>query len=274
MDDTKHGLEKEITSLRDTLRALRGKAGCPWDREQTIDDISAYIIEEAYELLRAEKTGNWEEVEEELGDVLFLVVYMSELLSEKMETSLVDILRRVHRKIINRHPHVFGSTSASNSLESTSEWERIKRNEKRKPLPKGILANLPPKLMPLRKALAVQRKAAEVGFDWPDHTGILEKLEEEIEELRKALDSGERVQVKEEIGDLFFTVVNLARRLNVDPENVLEGTTAKFVDRFGRMEKSLDAEGKAIREMNIDELEKYWQKSKNPGRKCASEEQR
>jgi len=263
MERSDRTIEKELSALRRTLRTLRGPGGCPWDREQDLDDMISYLIEDSYELLQAEKTKNWREVEEELGDVFFILVFIHELLLEKRTTTLAAIVARAHKKIINRHPHVFGTTKAADSSESTAEWERIKRSEKRTRTRSGLLADVPAKLPPLRRAAAVQRKAAGVGFDWPDHTGILDKLHEEIGELTEAMRRGRRERIKDEIGDIVFTVVNLARALKVDPESALEGTTTKFIKRFGEVEKGARRRGKRLSSMSLDEMERLWQKSKS-----------
>ncbi|MDD4857884.1 MAG: nucleoside triphosphate pyrophosphohydrolase [Candidatus Krumholzibacteria bacterium] len=253
---------REIAALRKTLRTLRKPGGCPWDREQDLDDMISYLIEESYELLQAEKAKDSSAIEEELGDVFFILIFIHELMLERRSTPLSKIVSRVHRKIINRHPHVFGSTKAANSGESLAEWERIKRSEKRKRATSRVLEGVPDKLPPLRRAMAVQRKAAGVGFDWPDHGGILDKLQEEIGELKREIRRGKRARIKDEIGDILFTVVNLARRLKVDPESVLEGTTAKFITRFGEVERQAKHNGRDLSSMSLEEMEKLWQESK------------
>jgi tetrapyrrole methylase family protein/MazG family protein len=262
MDNTDRNIEREIESLRKTLRVLRGENGCPWDREQSMDDIISNLIDESYELLQAEKLKDWDEVEEELGDVLFLVIFAHELLLEKRMTPLSDIVSRVHRKIVNRHPHVFGQASARTSAESVAEWEKMKKAENSKRELSGILRHLPPGLHPLRRATTIQKKAAGVGFDWPDHHQILEKMREETEELERALQGGNRERIKGEIGDILFTIVNLARRLEVDPENALEITSAKFMKRFNEMERRAGEAGKTLDSMTIEEMEDLWQESK------------
>jgi MazG family protein len=262
MEPSDRALAREVAALRKTLRTLRAPGGCPWDREQTIDDMISYLIEESYELLQADKAKDARAVEEELGDVFFILVFIHELLLEKRRTSMAAIVARVHRKIISRHPHVFGAAKVTNSTESLAEWERIKRSEKGRRVSSGILADVPRKLPPLRRAAAVQRRAAGVGFDWPDHGGILDKLREETRELETELARGSRARIKNEIGDLLFTVVNLARYLGVDPESVLEGTTAKFVTRFNEVEKAARRRGKKLPGMSLDEMELLWQRAK------------
>ncbi len=268
MERSDRAIGKEIAALRKTLRTLRGPGGCPWDRERDIDDMISHLIEESYELLQAEKGKNWRHVEEELGDVFFILVFIHELLLEKRAAPLAAIVARVHEKIVKRHPHVFGNTEAANSSESLAEWERMKRSERRKRHASGVLSDIPAKLPPLRRAAAVQRRAAGVGFDWPDSAGILDKLREEIGELSVELRRGSRARIKDEVGDILFTVVNLARFLEVDPESVLEGATEKFVGRFGGVERRAKRSGKKLSSMSLDEMERLWQKSKakRPGR--------
>ncbi|MBN2185563.1 MAG: nucleoside triphosphate pyrophosphohydrolase [Candidatus Krumholzibacteriota bacterium] len=253
---------REIESLRSTLRKLRGKGGCPWDMEQSLDDVISYLIDEAYELLHAEKSGDPALLEEEFGDVFFLVIFIHELMLERKDSQLAELISRVHGKIISRHPHVFGSTKASSCRESIAEWERIKQSENKTDEKMPALSGIPAALPPLRKAFSIQKKAAGAGFDWPDHTGVIEKLYEEIEELKSAIDEGGKEMIKEEIGDLFFTIVNLARKLNVDSESAISASSEKFVKRFYLMEKKVRERGLSFQSMDLTELEAIWQESK------------
>jgi len=257
------GVEKEIIALRETLSKLRGKDGCPWDKEQEIDDIISYLIDESYELLQAEKSGEVDKLIEELGDVIFIIVFLHELLLEKRKVGLPSIISKVHKKIIKRHPHVFGKKKAKTSSESIESWEKIKREER-----KGkdtLLENIPLSgLPPIRKALAVQKETCKYGFDWPDAMEILEKLEEEISELKAELKKEDttRDNIKREIGDLFFTVINIARKLSIDPENAIELSTLKFIKRFTKMQKESKEAGKNLSDMSLDEQEKLWARAK------------
>lgn len=257
-------LGSEIENLRTTLRTLRGENGCPWDRARTAGDMISNLIDEAYELLQAEAAGDFEHVEEELGDVLFLVVFIHELLLERRHTSLSSIVGDVHRKIIARHPHVFGDTSASDEAQSQAEWDRMKREERSS---RGIgeatiLSSVPAGLPPLRRALAVQRKAAAAGFDWPDHRGVIEKLGEEAVELSAAIDAGEDDHVREEIGDLLFTVVNVARYLDIDSESALERSTEKFIRRFDEIEQKAAESGTPLPTLTLEQMESLWRRAK------------
>jgi MazG family protein len=255
-------LSSEISALRMTLRRLRGPGGCPWDRARTLDEMISFLIDEAYELLHAERSGEDEHIEEELGDVLFLVVFIHELMLLRRKTTLSDIVAGAHRKIVRRHPHVFGDASAENETQSLAEWERIKTAERGRGSADSLLSGVPDGLPPLRRAFAIQKKAAGAGFDWSGYEGVLEKLQEETEELRAAAESGERMQIREEIGDLLFTVVNLARTLNVDCESSLEMTSDKFTKRYSKMEKMAAGLGRDLGSMTLEEMEKLWQASK------------
>jgi MazG family protein len=255
-------LEAAVESLRNTMRVLRGPDGCPWDREQSMDDIITYLIEESYELLQAERSGDWDEVAGELGDVFLMVVFIHELLIEQRPVPFSEIVERVHRKIVSRHPHVFGQTKASNTEESIAEWERIKESERKQTGEPRLLDDVPDHLPPLRKATSIQRKVASVGFDWPDARGVIDKLHEEIGELEVELEEGDRERVTGEIGDLLFTVVNLARRLGIPPESALETSSSKFVRRFNRLEQEIRDSGGELDKTPLDELERLWQASK------------
>lgn len=262
MNDRDTRLAEEIASLRETLRVLRGPDGCPWDRDQSIDNIITYLIEEAYELLQAERSGDWDEVASELGDVLFLVVFVHELLLEQNQTALSDITRRVHDKIINRHPHVFGDTRAADKKESIAQWERIKRGERTEHAQTRLLGDVAGHLPPIRRAIAIQRRVAAIGFDWPDTAGIVEKIREEIAELELEMKTENTDKIKEEIGDLLFTIVNLARRVNVSPESALETCSTKFVRRFNELEDSIKQAGGTLEAATLEEMERLWQRSK------------
>ena len=253
---------RSIERLRSTLRVLRGEDGCPWDRERSIEEIISYMIDEAYELLQAERSGNAADVEEELGDVFFLVVFVHELMLEQRGAPLADIIDRAHEKIIKRHPHVFGGERAADSVESTASWERIKKTEKPTAPGESLLESIPKGLPPVRRAFALQKKAAGAGFDWPHFTGVIDKMHEETGELREAAGSGNREAVKDEVGDILFTAVNLARVLDVDPESALEGTSRKFETRFKTMENLIRRDGISFESLTIEQLESYWQASK------------
>jgi MazG family protein len=256
-------LEEAIESLRKTMRVLRGPDGCPWDREQSMDDIIAYLIEEAYELLQAERSGNWDEVAGELGDVFLMVLFIHELLAEKQAVPFSEIVERVHRKVVSRHPHVFGGTKAEDKTASVAEWERIKKGEREQTGESRLLDDIPDHLPPLLKATSIQRKVGTVGFDWPDTRGVIEKLREEVKELEAELEGGDREALTTEIGDLIFTAINLARRLGIPPESALETSSMKFVRRFNELEGEIRDRGGRLDQTPLEELERLWQKSKS-----------
>lgn len=261
-NDKERRLATEIAGLRKTLRTLRGEGGCPWDRERTLDDIVSNLVEETYELLHAERAGDLDGVREELGDVVFLVVFAHELLLERVDVPLADIVAAVHRKIVSRHPHVFGDERAETPAESQAAWDRAKRRERAVRSTGGILDGIPYDLPPIRRADVVQRRSTAVGFDWPDIAGIVDKVREESDELLEAVDSGDREHVKSEIGDLLFTVIHLAGRLDVDPDSALATTTAKYTRRFSEMEREAGERGLDLESMDIDEMERLWQAAK------------
>ncbi len=255
-----NSIESEIIKLQETLKILRSEDGCPWDRAQTIEDLASHLIDEAYELLSSVRKKDWPEAEEELGDIAYLLIFIHLLYLGKNNTPLWRIISKANQKIVRRHPHVFGNASAENTTESLIEWEKAKRKEKPN---LSVMSGIPDGLPALRYAMAVSRKAVNVGFEWTDHAGIIDKLNEEIEELEEAVDRGDISHIREEIGDIFFTVVNLARKLGVDPEQAASETTRKFIRRFRLMESLARSEHRDLVEMDIEELERLWMKSKD-----------
>jgi len=249
-------------NLEDLIRLvhfLRAENGCPWDRERNTKDMSGALIEEAYELQWACQKDSVEETKDELADVFYLCCYITALLQEdEPGLSIDDLADHVYEKIERRHPHVFGDKKAKDIGESIDRWNDVKRSEKERSLETGVLEDLQGNLPPLRLAEEMQRRAAEVGFDWPDVQGIMEKLREEVEEVSRCTADGTRAEIIDEIGDLLFTVVNLARFLDVDSEQALSGTNAKFLRRFRKMEMLVARDGKKISSLNIDELDAYW----------------
>jgi MazG family protein len=283
------------------MHRLRAPGGCPWDREQTFDSITKYTVEETYEVLEAIAERDWEELPGELGDLLLQVLFYAEMAGEDGHFSIDTVLETLSAKLVRRHPHVFGDVEAATSGEVLKNWEAIKAQERaQKAAPsandaaaKGVaeddgwrpLLDSVGKAMPgLLEAMKLSKKAAHVGFDWPSVDGIFDKLHEESDELRREVervpapgpnaagrdsntqsvkipaDLQERLQ--DEVGDLLFTVVNMARYLAVDPELALRHTNRKFRQRFGHMEARLRAEGKALGEASLDEMEARWQAAK------------
>jgi len=253
----------ELKRLFDLIAHLRGENGCPWDREQKIDDILSDLIEEAYELEWACRQHP-KELFEETGDVLFLLCFAIAVKRETdPEFTIERLARHAHDKIYNRHPHVFGDAKAETADESLVHWERIKAQERERKVPNGdlfdgVAGNLPP----VRLAEKIQERAASVGFDWDDHSGIVEKLREEIDELEVSLKKNNRDEIKEELGDLLFSVINMTRFLNIDASSALNATTTKFVNRYRAMEKMIRADGKRLADMTLPQMDVYWDRAK------------
>jgi MazG family protein len=274
---------------------LRGPCGCPWDREQTFDSIKPYTLEETYEVLEAIDNRDWDELRGELGDLLLQVLFYSQMAQEEKQFSIDDVLDRLSNKLINRHPHVFGNVSAETSADVLRNWEALKAEEKKKRLeagggksakaenPDSVLAGVSSAMPALLEAHKLSSRAAHVGFDWPELGGLFEKLEEESAELKDELKdlpspmrpakgiagSGKpqvpeelRHRLEEEVGDLFFVLVNIARYLSLDPESSLKKTNRKFKRRFQWMEEQLRAKGRTPQQATMDELESLWQQAK------------
>ena len=249
--------------LLDVMARLRGPDGCPWDREQTRTSLKPYLIEEAYEVLEAIAVGNPAELQEELGDLLFQVVFLARLAEEVGEFAMPDLLRRLIDKMVSRHPHVFGDASVATPKEALAQWEAIKRREaERTGHPRSVVDGVPRSLPSLLRAERVQAKAARVHFDWPDARSAWAKVEEEIREAAAALASGEVERVQEELGDALFSLVNVARLSSIDAEEALQDAIEKFRRRFAEMEAGLIAQGKSVGAVPQDEMERSWESAK------------
>jgi nucleoside triphosphate diphosphatase len=280
------------------MARLRAPGGCPWDREQTFDSIKPYTLEEAYEVLEAIDNRDWDELTGELGDLLLQVLFYSEMAQEAGHFSIDDVLERLTSKLVDRHPHVFGDVKAETSADVLRNWEALKAEEKKKRLEAGggkktkeaqpsesVLAGVSSAIPSLLEAFKLSSRAAHVGFEWPNIEGLFEKLEEEIAELRSELQTypapgprppnrsvaganGSRVpeelksRMEDEVGDLLFTAVNIARYLQLDPESALRKTNRKFKRRFQQVEAEVRSHGRKLDEVTLEELESLWQKSK------------
>ncbi|NPV53752.1 MAG: nucleoside triphosphate pyrophosphohydrolase [Firmicutes bacterium] len=256
-------MDYSLERLVEIVAELRGEHGCPWDKAQTHESIKANLVEEAYEVVDAIDAGDAAELCEELGDVLLHVVFHSQIARENGEFDMSDVLRAIIDKMIRRHPHVFGDENVDGEKEVLRNWERIKQEEKDRP---SIFAGIPRALPSLMKAYKIQDKAARVGFDWESVDGAWGKIHEELQELHTAVeDSGDRMRIAEEVGDLLFAVVNVARHLNIDPELALKGATDKFLARFKYIEARAEEIGKPVEEMSLAEMDLLWEESKHPG---------
>ena len=259
-------MARNIDRLIDVMARLRDpNGGCPWDLEQTYSTIAPHTIEEAYEVADAIEKGDMTALREELGDLLFQVVYYSQMAREENLFDFDEVAGVIADKMIRRHPHVFGADEVNSADLQISRWEDHKAAEEgRAPSAlEGVIAGLPA----LTRALKLQNRAARVGFDWTDARDILDKIEEEIRELRQEMDGGSAPErVADEMGDLLFALVNLARRLKVEPESALRGTNAKFERRFHRIEALLAEQGRTPKDATLDEMEAFWQQAKREER--------
>jgi tetrapyrrole methylase family protein/MazG family protein len=245
--------------LVEIMSRLRGPEGCPWDREQTRVSLKPYLLEEAYEVLEAIEAGAPAAIEEELGDLLFQVVFHAQVALERSEFTMSTVLQRLIDKMVERHPHVFGNARASTSGEVLVQWEAIKQREAaRKGHRRSVIDGIPRALPSLLRAQRLQSKAARVNFDWPDAAAAWSKVEEEIEEARVALAAGDRARLEDELGDVLFSVVNVARLSSIDAEEAMRGAIEKFRRRFTEMEDDLSARGKSVGSVTQEELEQTW----------------
>ena len=252
-----------LDRLRRLVARLRGPDGCPWDRKQTLVDLRAYLVEEVHEAAATIDDDDLPALGEELGDVLFLVVFASELLRERGGVDIARLAAAAEAKIVSRHPHVFGDEKAHDAAEVRKVWGRRKRAER--DASASALGGVPASLPALIQSYRMTQKAADVGFDWPRVEGVLEKIDEEVGEVREALASSEpdrQDRLRAEIGDLLFTAANLARHLEIDPDAALAGANRRFRDRFRRMEAALAANGGAMEELSLDELDALWERAK------------
>jgi MazG family protein len=251
----------QLARLRAIMHRLRAPGGCPWDAEQTHQSLIPNLIEEAYETVDAIERSDFPHLQEELGDLLLQVIFHSELAEEAGRFNLDDVARGIADKLVRRHPHVFSQSTASTSDAVLKQWDEIKRAEKgdgEKPYLHGVGKGLPA----LLRATKLQKKASKVGFDWPVTAGVISKIREELLELPSALDAQDADAVTEELGDLMFSVVNLARFQKLDPEVVLHAANRKFENRFGAMEKILKQQGLDLESSSLHQMEDAWQQAK------------
>jgi MazG family protein len=252
-------LALNFAKLCDIVAKLRAPGGCPWDREQTHESLLPALIEEAYEVAAAVRANDTANFREELGDLLLLIVMHAEIARESERFGINGVLKDVTEKLIRRHPHVFGTSDARDSGAVLKQWESIKRSEK---AGKNYLDDLPAALPALVRAQKAQSKVARVNFDWTEPGDVIEKVEEEIQELKHAIRKQDRKSIEEELGDLLFAVVNLARKCKLGAESALQAATDKFVARFNRLENELNARGKKLGDVDLAELDAIWEEIK------------
>ncbi len=252
-------LQQEFLRLVNIMDELREK--CPWDKKQTIESLRHLTIEETYELADAISENDWKGIKEELGDLMLHIVFYSKIGSENNQFTLEEVINGVCEKLITRHPHIYGDVKVENEDDVKQNWEKIKLKEGKK----SVLGGVPKTLPSMVKAIRLQEKSQQVGFEWENTNQVWKKVEEELHELKEAVDSGNQQEIASEMGDVFFSLVNLARFLKVDAENALELTNKKFIYRFTKMEEEAAKENRFLHDMNLDEMDQLWNKIKNQG---------
>lgn len=255
--------QNPFETLIELIEILRGDNGCPWDKKQTPKSIAVYLIEEIFELFDAIAADNPEEICEELGDVLFQIFFIARLYQEKGLFSIKDVARLNAEKMIRRHPHVFGKENAQTTETIRERWHEIKMKEKKRAPDTSILDTVPARLPALMRAYRISERAARIGFDWPDLSGVLQKVEEEWSELKSVLTKNDKDQTALEFGDLLFTLMNVARFVRVHPEMALAASTQKFVRRFKIIEKVASEKGRKLNSLTLEELDVLWEAAKS-----------
>jgi tetrapyrrole methylase family protein/MazG family protein len=259
---------KSIDRLLEIMARLRSPRGCPWDREQTHRSIKQNLIEECYEVVDAIETGDDHELCEELGDLLLQVVFHAQMAREKRQFNFDDVAHAIAEKLVRRHPHVFGRNKLKTADQVLTQWHEIKKTEarsKKSGSRKSVLDGVPKHLPALMKAQEIQKKAARVGFDWKNLDDVLAKVEEELGELKRAMRRKKRAEIQDELGDLLFAVVNLARFQKLDAEDALNQTTRKFRRRFDQIEREVARRGKQLKDCSLEELDAIWDQAKQKG---------
>ncbi len=242
------------------MSALRGKKGCPWDKEQTADSLKPFIVEEAYEVLEAIDENNPDAVKEELGDLLFQIVFQCQIAKENGQFEMSDVIEKISAKMIARHPHVFGDADYKTPEEVLVHWEAQKKREGKQR--ESLLDGVPKTLPSLLRAHRVQDRASRVGFDWERVEDVLKKLEEELDEFRYALKKKNQREIEDELGDIFFVLVNISRFVGINPEDALRKTISKFISRFRYIEMSAADRGISLSEMTLQEMDALWEEAK------------
>jgi tetrapyrrole methylase family protein/MazG family protein len=254
-----------IQRLLGIMDKLRDPGGCPWDREQTLRTLTPYLLEEAHEVIEAIESGDARHHREELGDLLFQVVFQARIAREEGQFDFADVCDAISDKLTRRHPHVFGDVSVSGSKEVIKNWEKIKAEERKEKgdAPRSAIGGVPVALPALVRAERLTEKAAAVGFDWPDAKSVVAKMHEELGELQQAMEGKDPQQIEDELGDLLFSIANLGRWIKVHPEEALRGTLRRFESRFHYIEAELAKRGKSPRESTLEEMDSLWNEAKN-----------
>src|SRR5438105_15801848 len=253
--------KRSFDELVQLMTALRSESGCPWDRKQTFASLKPFIVEEAYEVVERMDRDDRRGLTEELGDFLLQAVFAAEIARAEGTFDIYDVITAIHDKLVRRHPHVFGDVEAKDAEEVLVNWEKLK-NEERKAENKSVLDGVPQTLPALLKASRLTEKAARVGFDWRRTADVFDKVQEEIAELRAAVDGGDDGMIQEEIGDLLFTIANIARKVEVNAEEALQATNRKFVRRFRSMERTVRDNGRNLDQLTLEQMDALWDQAK------------
>ena len=259
MSETLNSLSKLIK----ITETLMGEDGCPWDKVQTRESLKPYLVEETYEVLDALDANDPEKIKDELGDLLYQILFHSKISSLKGEFNFRDVIDNLSEKMVRRHPHVFKEGELNTPDQVVKQWEEIKRNEKNQANQKSILDNIPKNLPSLLRAQKLQKKAAKEGFDWDQISDVFDKLDEEIVEFKEAVLKKKSADIQNEIGDMIFIITNIAKCYKIDAEEALRSTNNKFIKRFQYIEQKIKAKGKTLKDSPLEEMERYWQEAKN-----------
>jgi MazG family protein len=252
---------RTFDELVQLMTRLRAPGGCPWDRKQTLPDLKPFVIEESYEVVDAIDRDDRAALAEELGDLLLQAVFIAEITREEGTFDIYDAVTAIHDKLVRRHPHVFGDVVAGDAEQVLVNWEKLKQDE-RKAENKSVLSGVPQAMPALLKASRLAEKAARVGFDWRRTDDVFDKLDEELGELREAVAAGDAQNIHDEIGDLLFTIGNIARKVNVNPEEALQSTNRKFMRRFEHMEARVRERGQNLDQLQLEEMDRLWDEAK------------
>ncbi|GJL77758.1 MAG: nucleoside triphosphate pyrophosphohydrolase [Nitrospinaceae bacterium] len=250
---------KKLTAIVDTLMS---ENGCPWDKVQTHDTLKPYLVEEVYETLEALDAGNPQDIKDELGDLLYQILFHAKISAQNKEFDISDVIDSISEKMVRRHPHVFKDGKLDTPDEVVDQWEEIKKTEDNHSKRESVLDGIPKHLPGLLRAQKLQKKAAKNGFDWDQITAVFDKLDEEIAEFKEAVLSGKDDDIASELGDILFVLVNIARHKKIDAEEALRKTNNKFIQRFQHIEREVAKKGKVLKDTPLDEMEKYWQDAK------------
>lgn len=253
--------KRSFDDLVKLMTTLRGPNGCPWDRKQTLPDLKPYVVEESYEVVDAIDRDDRAALLEEIGDFLLQAVFITEVTREEGSFDIYDSITAIHDKLVRRHPHVFGDVEAKDAEQVLVNWEKLK-NEERKAENKGVLSGVPQALPALLRAGRLTEKAARVGFDWRRTEDVFEKLDEELGELHEAIGTGDKSKMHDELGDLLFTIANIARKLEVNAEEALQSSNRKFTRRFEAMESRVHGSGRNLDQLSLEEMDASWDEAK------------